>query len=88
LGVIKELALLPVAPLRFTVWVAGKISEQVDEQEFSPGAAVRKIEAIEQARERGEIDAAEAEEREAAILQQQMDRAKRGTVAREDVEGG
>jgi hypothetical protein len=49
---------------------------------------VRKIEAIEQARERGEIDAGEAEEREAAILQQQMDRAKRGTVAREDVEGG
>jgi ribosomal protein L16 Arg81 hydroxylase len=71
-GLIKELTLLPVAPLRFTVWVAEKVSEEVDRQEFSTGAGIRKLEEIEQARERGELDEREAQEREAAVLQEQM----------------
>lgn len=69
---IKQLLLLPAAPLRFTVWVADKVAEEVERQEFSTGAGVRKLEETEQARERGEISEEEAAEREGEVLQQQM----------------
>jgi Gas vesicle protein G len=76
LGLIKEIALLPVAPLRFTVWVADKVNEEADRQEFSSGAAVQKIDDLEEKRERGEIGEEEAAEEEGEILEQQADRAK------------
>ena len=72
MGLISQLVLLPAAPLRFTVWVADKVAEEVERQEFSPGAGVRKLEEIEQARERGEISEEEAAEAEGRILEQQM----------------
>lgn len=72
MGLISQLVLLPAAPLRFTVWVADKVAEEVERQEFSPGAGVRKLEEIEQARERGEISEEEAAEAEGQILEQQM----------------
>ncbi|HZB97740.1 MAG TPA: gas vesicle protein GvpG [Candidatus Sulfotelmatobacter sp.] len=72
MGLISQLVLLPAAPLRFTVWVADKVAEEVERQEFSPGAGVRKLEEIQQARERGEISEEEAAELEGRILEQQM----------------
>lgn len=78
MGLIKQLVLLPVAPLRFTVWVAGYVADEADRKEFSQEAAVRKLEGIRAARERGELDEGLAEELEAGILQQQIERAKRG----------
>ena len=72
MGLISQLALLPVAPLRFTVWVADKVAEEVERQEFSPGAGVRKLDEIQQARERGEISEEEAAELEGRIIEQQM----------------
>jgi Gas vesicle protein G len=76
LGLIKELVLLPAAPLRFTVWVADKVNEEVERREFSPGAAVQKIDELEQKRDRGEISEDEAAEEEGEILEQQAERAK------------
>ena len=71
MGLIKELTLLPVAPLRFTIWVADQVAEEADRQQFSAGAGVQQLEEIEQARERGEIDEAEAREREGEIIEGQ-----------------
>ena len=68
MGLIKELVLLPGAPLRFTVWVADKVAEEADRKEFSPAAGVQKIEEIEQKRERGEIGEDEAAEIEGKPL--------------------
>src|ERR671935_329008 len=48
LGLIKELVLLPAAPLRFTVWVADKVAEEAERKEFSPAAGVQKIDEIEE----------------------------------------
>ena len=76
MGLIKELALLPAAPLRFTVWVADKVSEEVDRQEYSPAAGVQKIEELEEKRERGDISEEEAAETEGEILEQQVARAQ------------
>jgi hypothetical protein len=64
----KELTLLPVAPLRFTVWVAGKIAEQADHEQNSPEAIVRQLQEIEQARVRGELDDEQAAELEVQVL--------------------
>jgi Gas vesicle protein G len=86
LGLIKELALLPVAPLRFTVWVADKVDEETDRKEFSPAAGVQKIEEIEEQRERGEIDEEEATEIEGKILEQQIERAKPDAEEQADAE--
>ena len=81
MGLITQLVLLPVAPLRFTVWVAGYVAEEADRQEFSQEAAARKLEGIRAARERGELDEERAEELEAGILQQQMERANQGNLS-------
>jgi len=79
MGLIKELVLLPVAPLRFTVWVAGHVAEEADRQEFSQEAAVRKLQEIQEARERGELNEQEAKDLEAQILEQQMARTQRSS---------
>lgn len=76
MGLIKELVLLPAAPLRFTVWVAEKVAEEAERKEFSPAAGVQKIDEIEEKRERGEISEDEAAEVEGEILEQQVQRAQ------------
>ena len=65
---IKELFLLPVAPLRFTVWVAGKVAEHADHEENSPEALVRRLREIDDARARGELDDEQAAELEAQVI--------------------
>ncbi len=72
MGLIKELVLLPVSPLRFTVWVADQVADEADRQEFSAGAGVQQLEEIEEARKRGEIDEEEAAEREGEIIEGQV----------------
>ena len=72
MGLIKELVLLPVAPLRFTVWVSEKVAEEADREQYSTGAGVQQLEAIEEARESGELDEEEAAELEGKVLEQQM----------------
>ena len=76
MGLIKEFLLLPAAPLRFTLWVSDKVAEEVDRQHFSPAAGMRKLEAIEEARESGELEEEEAAQMEGEILEQQVERAQ------------
>ena len=40
MGVIKEFMLLPVAPLRFTVWVADHVADEAERKQYSPAAGV------------------------------------------------
>ena len=72
MGLIKELALLPVAPLRFTVWVSEKVTEEVDRSQLSAGAGVQKLDEIEEAREKGELDEEQAREREGQVIEEQV----------------
>jgi hypothetical protein len=80
----KELLLLPAAPLRFTIWVAEQVSEQAEREYFSEAAGVRQLEEIEQSRERGELDEGEAEALEEKVLERQLSRAG----AEEEAKGG
>jgi hypothetical protein len=65
----KELALLPMAPLRFTVWVADKVAEEADQKINSPQAYVQRLREIEDARVRGELSDEEAAELEAQVIE-------------------
>ena len=86
MGLIKELVLLPVAPVRFTVWVAEKIEEEAERERYSAGAGVQQIAEIEEAREKGDLDEEEAEELEGQIIEEQMSQPHRGGQQQE--EGG
>ena len=72
MGLIKELVLLPAAPLRFTLWVAEAVADEAERREYSPAAGVQKIQQIEEARERGELDEEKAEELEGEIIEGQL----------------
>lgn len=72
MGLITKMAMLPVAPVRFSVWVAQKVSEQAEREHFSTGAGVRKLQEIEHARAQGQIDEEKAAELEGQVLEQQL----------------
>jgi hypothetical protein len=78
MGLIKELVLLPVAPVRGTLWVAEQISDQVEQERYSGGAAVQQLDHIEAAKDRGEMDEQEAAERQDQVLSEQLARADSG----------
>lgn len=70
MGLIKELALLPVAPLRFTTWVVVQVHAETQRREGGAGGAAQRIDAIEAQRERGELDAREAERRQGEVIEE------------------
>lgn len=69
MSLLKELALLPVAPLRFTVWVAQQVADEADRQQRGPGAPARRLHRIDEARRRGELDEDEAATLEGRVLE-------------------
>lgn len=70
MGLVKELLLLPVAPVRFTVWVTEQVADEADRREAGPGGVAGRLQRLEEARERGELDAEEAERREGELIEQ------------------
>lgn len=76
MGLIKELVLLPAAPVRFSVWVASKVAEDAEREHFSTGAGVRRLQEIEEAREEGRLDEDTAAELEGQVLEQQLEAAQ------------
>lgn len=69
IGLLKELALLPVAPLRFTIWVAEQVADEADRQRYSPAALVEQLDEIDAARRAGTISEEQAAESEARIIE-------------------
>jgi Gas vesicle protein G len=68
-GLISGLLLLPLAPARGTVWLAERIQEQAEQELYDERAIQSQLAAIEEARERGEIDEEEATAAEDALLE-------------------
>jgi RPA family protein len=69
MGLFKELALLPVAPLRFTVWVAEQVADEADRQQYGVGAGAQQLDRIEEARKQGELEEEEAEDLEGRVIE-------------------
>jgi Gas vesicle protein G len=72
MGLIKELALAPLAPLRLTLWVSDKVAQETDRQQNSQAAIMSQLRDIEAAVQRGEISAGEARKREDQIISSRM----------------
>ena len=88
MGVIKEFMLLPVAPLRFTVWVADHVADEAERKQYSPAAGVQQLERLEEARQKGELSEEEAAELESQIIEQQMARVEPAASGQEGANGG
>ena len=70
MGLMSQLLLWPVAPVRFTMWVVDKVAQDVDHKMNSPQARMQRLREIEEARERGELNDELAAELEAEIIEQ------------------
>ena len=69
MGLITGLLLLPLAPVRGTVWIAERILEQAESEFYDEGAIREQLLAIEAARETGEIDEDEAARAEDMLIE-------------------
>jgi hypothetical protein len=71
-GLITGLALLPVAPVRGVVWVAGKITDEVNRQYSGEGAIAKQLREVDEARRSGKLSEEEAAEREEELLRRRI----------------
>lgn len=77
MGLFREVALLPVAPLRGTLWVAERVLEKAEEDYYNPGLIRREIEQVDQMRAAGEISEDAAEEWEESLIERLIESRRR-----------
>jgi hypothetical protein len=68
-GLISGLLLLPLAPVRGTVWVAERLLEQAEQEFYDEGTIRALMMEVQAAREAGEIDEEEATRAEDVLLE-------------------
>ena len=68
MGLLKALALLPLAPVQGVVWVAEQVQQQVDQVLLDPDAVLAELAEWQQAVDAGEITEDEYLQREAGLL--------------------
>ncbi|GFG53262.1 gas vesicle protein G [Mycolicibacterium agri] len=69
MGLFSGIAKLPLAPVRSVVALAEVIQRQVEQEMRNPANTRRQLEALEEARERGEITPEEEREMQQEILE-------------------
>jgi hypothetical protein len=78
MGLISGLLLLPLAPVRGTVWVAERVLEQAEREYYDEGAIRAQLEDIDAARQAGTMDEEEATRAEDALVERMMEGRARG----------
>ena len=73
MGLISGLLLLPLAPVRGTVWIAEKIYEQAAAELYDERTIRAQLMEIDAARQAGEIDEQTAAEAEDILLERLID---------------
>ncbi|MFF1477524.1 gas vesicle protein GvpG [Streptomyces sp. NPDC058301] len=68
MGLLKELLLLPAAPVRGTFWVLEQVVAQAEQQYYDPSAIRKELALLEERLMAGEIDEAEFDRREDELL--------------------
>ncbi|WP_369266062.1 gas vesicle protein GvpG [Streptomyces harbinensis] len=68
MGLFSEILLLPLAPVRFTGWVAGRITDAAEEELYDPAPLMTRLRELHLALEEGELTPEEFEEREERLL--------------------
>ncbi|MGW7291271.1 gas vesicle protein GvpG [Streptomyces xiamenensis] len=76
MGLLTEILLLPLAPVRATAWFAGRIADAAEEELYDPAPLMARLRELHRALEDGEIDEEEfeaGEERLLLAIQQRQD---------------
>jgi hypothetical protein len=81
MGLIKELLLLPVAPLRGTVWVADQVRVEAERQWSDPAVIGAELDEIQALREAGAIEDADADAREDELVERLLSSAAQPGLA-------
>ncbi|GHH35859.1 gas vesicle protein GvpG [Streptomyces candidus] len=68
MGLLGELLLLPLAPVRGTNWVLRQVVAEAEKQYYDPSAIQSELRRLEESLEAGEIDEAEFDRREDELL--------------------
>ncbi|MFI0977022.1 gas vesicle protein GvpG [Streptomyces sp. NPDC021093] len=78
MGLIGELILLPLAPVRGTGWVLRQVVAEAERQYYDPAAVQRELRLLEERLEAGEIDEAAFDRREDELLDR-LEQQRKGT---------
>jgi hypothetical protein len=68
-GLFKELALLPLAPVRGTAWIAEQLAEEAERQLYDEDRIKRELLQLELDEEEGRISEVERREKEEELLE-------------------
>jgi hypothetical protein len=68
-GLFKELALLPLAPVRGTAWVAEQLAEEAERQLYDENRIKRELLQLELDEDEGRISEAERRNKESELLE-------------------
>ncbi|GGT36575.1 MULTISPECIES: gas vesicle protein GvpG [Streptomyces] len=69
MGLLGELLLLPLAPVRGTSWVLRQVVAEAERQYYDPAAVQRELAELVERFEAGEMDEAEFDRREDELLE-------------------
>jgi cytochrome c-type biogenesis protein CcmI len=69
MGLITGLLTLPLAPVRGVAWIAEQVQTEAERQWSDPTVLQAQLSAVQEQREAGEIDEAEAERLEEELVQ-------------------
>ena len=69
MGLFKELALLPLAPVRGTAWIAEQLAEEAERQLYDENRIKRELLQLELDEEEGQISEVERREKEQELLE-------------------
>ncbi|MFF5636107.1 gas vesicle protein GvpG [Streptomyces sp. NPDC012825] len=80
MGLLTQLLMLPVAPVRGAVWVAQRVVEQAEDEYYDPAPVWRELRELESRLVRGEIDQEAFDRREDELLDRldEIDAHRRG----------
>ncbi|MEF3116162.1 gas vesicle protein GvpG [Streptomyces chrestomyceticus] len=81
MGLIKELLLLPAAPVRGTGWVLRQVLTEAERQYYDPAVVQRELRELAEQLDSGQIDEAEFDRREDALLDRLEELRKRQSGA-------
>jgi hypothetical protein len=71
-GLIANVLMLPLAPVRGVTWVIGVVADEAERQQAAAASPARALEELAAAAANGEISPAEAEAREAEIIERML----------------
>ena len=69
MGLFKELALLPLAPVRGTAWIAEQLAEEAERELYDENRIKRELLQLELDEEEGRISEREREQKEGELLE-------------------